>query len=285
MKRILITGVNSYVGNNLKNWLLKDPINYVVDTISLRNEKWKDKDFSCYDSIVHVAGIAHVKETKENRKLYYAVNRDLVYEVAKKSKNEGVRQFVFLSSMSVYGLVTGVIDKNTPLNPKNAYGKSKKQAEELINVLKGDNFKIAVIRPPMIYGKGCKGNYPKLAKLAIYTPIFPDIGNKRSMIYIENLCELIKQIIDVRQNGLYLPQNSKYVNTSELVKLIAQVHGKKIYTLTCFNFFIRKMFMLKFISKVFGSLIYGEDVRDVNKCIYKVVDFEESIIQTEKKVE
>lgn len=282
MKKILITGVNSYVGNNLKKWLLKEPSNYKVDTISLRNEKWKEKDFSSYDSIVHVAGIAHIKETKENRHLYYEVNRDLAYEVAKKAKNDSVKQFVFLSSMSVYGLVIGVIDRSTPLNPKTAYGKSKKEAEELIIDLKDNKFKIAIIRPPMIYGKGCKGNYPKLAKLAIYTPIFPNIENKRSMIYIDNLSEFLKLMIDNEENGLFCPQNKEYVNTSEMVKLIAKVHGKKIILTKIFNMF----FFIGFssvIDKIFGNLIYDISMKN-SKIEYDVSNFYDSIFNTENGV-
>lgn len=166
MKRILITGKNSYIGSRFQEWLAKHPDKYKVDAISLRDESWKEKDFSEYDVVYHVAGIAHRKETKENRELYYKVNRDLAYEVAKKSKQDGIKQFIFLSTMSVYGLESGVIDEHTPLKPKSNYGKSKLQAEELIKPLEDDSFKIAILRPPMVYGKGCKGNYPRLAKLA-----------------------------------------------------------------------------------------------------------------------
>src|SRR5690625_4786973 len=162
MKKILITGVNSYVGNSLADWLGKEPENYSIDKISMRDGTWKEKDFSIYDVVVHVAGIAHQKETKKNQKLYFEINRDLACEIAKKSKAECVGYFVFLSSMSVYGLDEGVIDEKTQLNPKSNYGKSKFQAEKKISALADTTFKLAIIRPPMIYGKGCKGNYKKL---------------------------------------------------------------------------------------------------------------------------
>src|SRR5699024_2819593 len=157
---------------------------------------WKEKDFSMYDVVVHVAGIAHRKETKENAQLYYEINRDLAYDVAQKSKTESVKQFIFLSSMSVYGLEEGVIDGRTPLHPKSNYGKSKLEAENLIQPLENKNFKVAIIRPPMIYGKDCKGNYQRLAKIAKKVPVFPKIDNKRSMIYIDNLSEFIRLSID-----------------------------------------------------------------------------------------
>ena len=192
MKKILITGKNSYIGMSFKNWLEQNYSNeYEVESISLRNNLWKDKDFSRFDVVYHTAGVVHIKENKKNRELYYKVNRDLTFEVAKKAKKEGVKQFIFLSSMSVYGLITGVIDENTPLSPNTSYGKSKFEAERLLLTLEDNNFKVAILRPPMVYGKGCKGNYPKLAKLAKVLPVFPDIQNKRSMIYIDYLNEFV----------------------------------------------------------------------------------------------
>ncbi|WP_326929628.1 NAD-dependent epimerase/dehydratase family protein [Bacillus sp. m3-13] len=187
MKNILITGKHSYVGKNLEKWLNKYPPDlYLTDSISLRDDSWKEKDFSKYDVVFHVAGIAHIKETEENAHLYYKVNRDLAYETAKKAKNDGVNLFVFLSSMSVYGIESGLIDKHTPPRPISNYGKSKLEAEYLIEDLADDNFKVIILRPPMIYGKGCNGNYPKLVNLAKKSPFFLDIKNKRSMIYIDN---------------------------------------------------------------------------------------------------
>lgn len=280
MKSILITGKNSYIGSRFEEWLAKYPDKYKVDAISLRDESWKEKDFSEYDVVYHVAGIAHRKETKENRELYYAVNRDLAYEVAKKSKQDGIKQFIFLSTMSVYGLESGVIDEYTPLKPKSNYGKSKLQAEELIKPLEDDSFKIAILRPPMVYGKGCKGNYPRLAKLAKITPIFPDIDNKRSMIYIDNLSEFVRLLIDNSSNGLFLPQNKEYVKTSEMVKLIAEAHGKEIIMIKLFNPLLR-ILNVSIVNKVFGDLTYNKDLSEYEDD-YKVYDFRESVFITEK---
>ncbi len=279
MKKILITGKNSYIGTSVENWLMKEPDKYEVDTISLRSDSWENKDFSEYDVVFHVAGIAHIKEKSDNQDLYYKVNRDLAYETAKKAKEEGVGQFIFLSTMSVYGLENGVIDENTPLNPKSNYGKSKLQAEELIKPLEDDNFKVTILRPPMVYGKGCKGNYPKLVKLAKITPVFPDINNKRSMIYINNLSELIRLIIENEESGLFLPQNAEYVKTSDLVRLISEQHGKKVITIKLFNPLL-KIIRHKVISKVFGSLYYCQSISKLDKG-YAIYNFHESVIETE----
>lgn len=282
MKRILITGEDSYIGISLEKWLLKETGKYEVETISVIGDEWKKRRFSEFDAIVHVAGIAHIKETKENQNLYYEVNRDLAYEIANKAKEENVKQFIFFSSMSVYGVETGIIDKNTPLTPKSNYGKSKLQAEELIKPLEDDAFKVAILRPPMIYGKGCKGNYPKLANLAIKVPIFPEINNKRSMIYIDNLSEFVKLLIDNYSSGLFFPQNSEYVNTSHMVNLIAKSHGKTLKMTKLFNLFL-KFVNVGTVNKVFGDLIYKKDMS-----LYKqlpdrsFVNFEDSIKMTEE---
>ena len=280
MKKILITGANSYVGTSLEKWLENFPNKYTTNSISVRNDLWEENDFSEYDVVLHVAGIAHIKETQENSNLYYRVNRDLAYKVAEKTKNDGVKLFIFLSSMSVYGVETGVISKDTPLKPKSNYGKSKLQAEKLISTLENDSFKVAILRPPMIYGKGCKGNYTRLASLALKTPVFPDIENRRSMIYIDNLSEFIKSLIDDCISGLFFPQNSDYVKTSEMVRLIAEVHGKKIKMIKLFNPLLRLM-KIDTVNKVIGDLVYEKNMSEYGTSSY-AYDFESSITLTER---
>lgn len=279
MKKILITGKNSYIGTSLENWLMREPDKYKVDTVDMKDGSWKEKDFSQYDVVFHVAGIAHIKETSDNQDLYYKVNRDLAYGTAQKAKQDGVEQFIFLSSMSVYGIENGVIDKSTPLNPNSAYGKSKIEAEELINKLKDDSFTVATLRPPMVYGKGCRGNYPRLVGLALKTPIFPKVDNKRSMIYIDNLSEFVKQLIDNKSGGLFFPQNSEYVNTSEMVRLIAEAHGKRIVMTKLFNPLLR-LLNISTVNKVFGDLVYDMSMSEyISK--YAIIDFNNSIKRTE----
>jgi UDP-glucose 4-epimerase len=245
----------------------------------MKDDSWREKDFSPYDVVFHVAGIAHIKESRTNRELYYKVNRDLAYETAEKAYADGVKQFIFLSSMSVYGIETGVITKETPLQPKSAYGKSKAEAEQLIKSLENDLFRIAILRPPMVYGKGCKGNYPRLAKLALRLPIFPDIDNKRSMIYIDNLCEFIRLLIDDYGAGLFFPQNAEYVKTSEMVRLVAEAHGKRIRMVKLFNPILR-ILRVSIISKVFGDLVYDMTISNYARQ-YRVSRLRVSIVQTE----
>jgi UDP-glucose 4-epimerase len=284
MKKILITGKNSYIGTSVDNWLMREPDKYKVDTVDMKDGIWKEYDFSQYNVVFHVAGIAHVSSDPKMEDLYYKVNRDLTIETAKKAKSEGINQFVFISSIIVYGNNRSnkrVIDRNTNPSPNNFYGKSKLQAEEGIKDLESDNFKIVVIRPPMIYGKGSKGNYTRLSKMAKKIPFFPNINNERSMLHIDNLCEFVKVMIDHEENGLYFPQNKEYVKTSELVRTIAVVHGKKVWMTKIFNPVLRLAHKFGIVNKLFGNLLYEKSISDYHKANYRIRSFRESIELTE----
>lgn len=291
MKRILITGANSYIGTSFENYIKENfGDKYAVDTVCMIGDGWREKSFSDYDSVFHVAGIAHSdisKITQEQEKLYYAVNTDLTVETAKKAKQEGVKQFVFMSSAIVYGnsVPMGkekIITRDTPVCPANCYGMSKYKAEEGIKGLEDESFKVVILRPPMIYGKNSKGNYPLLASLARKTPVFPKVNNCRSMLYVENLCEFVRLMIDNMESGVFYPQNSKYSNTSELVKIIAKVHGKKIWLTGMFNWAL--LILRRFtgvVDKAFGNFAYDMEMSEYPKGNYRVADLKSSIEKTE----
>ena len=183
MKRILITGKDSYVGTSVRKYLEQWPKQYKVEEIDVKGEEWKKHDFSKHDVVFNVAGIAHInriKNDEETKLLYFNVNTDLAENIAKKAKKEGTKQFIQMSSMSVYGDSAPIgkekiITKNTQPKPTNFYGQSKLEADKKLNKLSNNKFKVALIRPPMIYGKGCKGNYPTLRKIALRSLIFPKI--------------------------------------------------------------------------------------------------------------
>ena len=286
MKRILITGANSYIGTSFEKWVAQWPEEYHVDSVGTRNGEWKELDFSPYDAIFHVAGIAHQDAKADQEELYYKVNRDLTIEVAQKAKAEGVQQFIFMSSMIVYGASskigeTKVITRDTVPEPINFYGNSKLQAEQGILPLQSEGFNVVVIRPPMIYGKDSKGNYPLLAKFAKITPVFPNIENKRSMLHIDNLTEFIRLMIDNSENGIFFPQNREYIKTAEMVKIIADVKGKKIWLTKLFNpILVGLGGNVNVINKVFGSLLYSQDISSY-KHDYQLNDLKASIINTE----
>ncbi|WP_407269707.1 NAD-dependent epimerase/dehydratase family protein [Radiobacillus sp. PE A8.2] len=285
MKKILITGENSFIGKSLKSWLVNYSEDYSIDTITMREDSWKIKGFTQYDVVFHVAGIAHVSSDPKMEDMYYKVNRDLTIEVAEKAKSAGVKQFIFMSSIIVYGDSSSskrIIDKNTVPNPSNFYGNSKLLAEEGISPLNSDKFKVVIVRPPMIYGKGSKGNYPKLAKAAQKLPIFPNINNQRSMLHIDNLCEFIRLMIDNEESGLFFPQNSEYVKTSEMVQLIAETHGKRIILTKIFNPVLRVMARkVGLINKVFGNLVYEKNMSKYKED-YRSRNLRDTIVATEK---
>lgn len=273
-KKILITGKNSYIGESIKEYLNEYPDYYDIESIETKGLNPSVELFKGYDVVINVAGIAHIKETDENRKLYYEINRDLSVDIAKCAKGAGVKQYVLLSSMSVYGMVTGHITKNTIPHPINAYGDSKLQADNIIEKMRDTSFKIAIVRPPMVYGKDCKGNYQTLRKFAMKSPIFPNYKNERSMIFIGNLCEFIKRVIDKEDSGLFFPQNKEYVRTSDMVRTVARQHSREIVMPRVFNIAI-KVVSVNLIKKVFGSLTY-EKTELVGK-----YNFKESIELTE----
>ena len=265
LKRILITGANSYIGTNVERWLMREPDKYQVDTIDMIDGSWREKDFSGYGVVFHVAGIAHVNAKKNMETLYYKVNTDLTIETAAKAKVSGVKQFIFMSSIIVYGesksLNPVIITRETEPKPNGFYGNSKLQAEIGIQKLEDERFKIAILRPPMIYGPGSKGNFPKLVALAKKIPIFPEFHNQRSMLYIDNLCEFVRLIIDNEEVGTFFPQNEEYVDTVELVNSIRSLYSLQTRTIKIFNPFLGFLaFFIKPICKIFGSIIYDKEM-------------------------
>ncbi|MFY8331099.1 NAD-dependent epimerase/dehydratase family protein [Vagococcus carniphilus] len=294
MKRILITGENSYIGTSFDAFMKQYQDDYIVDTISVRDDEWKQKDFSLYDAIYHVAGIAHAdvgKVSEEQQQLYYKVNRDLTYEVARKYKEDrkdSFSQFIYMSSIIIYGDNVSirkkrVITKETKPNPSNFYGDSKLQAELKIQPLADGKYQVCIVRPPMIYGPNSKGNYPQLRKLALKLPIFPDIPNERSMLFVGNLMMFIKEMIDGKLlSDIYCPQNNEYVRTSYMVREIAGAHTKKI---RLFKFMNWSIYLLSYIpgkiggltNKAFGNLVY-ESKKEKN-----FIDLSKSVELAEKE--
>ena len=288
MKKVLITGANSYIGTSFENYVMQCH-DYQIDTVDMIDSTWRDKSFSEYDSVFHVAGIAHSdtgKVSEERKQFYYQINTDLTIETAEKAKADGVGQFIFMSSAIVYGDSAPIdklkrITRDTPVAPANFYGDSKVQAENGLLKLADESFHVVILRPPMIYGKGSKGNYPQLSKFAQKLPLFPYIKNERSMLYIGNLTEFVKLMIDNNESGIFYPQNAEYVATSEMVQAIAQAHGKKIRLVKGTAAPLKVMsYVTGLVNKAFGNLSYDMSMSEYKEN-YRKFSFEESIRQTE----
>ena len=291
MIRILITGANSYIGTSFANYLAQPEFagKYQVDTLDMIGDAWRNFDFSPYDTVYHVAGIAHSDNGKisdERAKLYYAVNTDLTVECAQKAKDAGVKQFIFMSSAIVYGDSAPIgklkfITRDTPVNPANCYGDSKVQAENGIRPLDCDSFKVVILRPPMIFGKNSKGNYPLLSKLARKLPAFPKVENKRSMLYIGNLVEFVRLMIENGEHGTFWPHNPQYSNTSEVISLIAKAHGKRCMLIPGFGWALKILsHATGLVNKAFGNLAYDQSL-SVYKAPYQKYSLQEAIEKTE----
>lgn len=277
---ILITGAGSYVGTHVENWLKKDS-QFRVDAVDTFGDNWKKADYTKYDVVYHVAGIAHVNADPKMEALYYKVNRDLTIEIAKYAKTAGVKQFIFMSSMIVFhesqSLKTEVLTKDTQPNPNGFYGDSKLQAEKGLKELECDTFKVCILRPPMIYGPNSKGNFPRLAKLATKTPLFPAWHNKRSMLFIDNLSEFVKQAILRQLSGTFYPQNRELADTVEIIRFFAKEAKHAVWITKLLNPFVwLGSFVLQPINKMFATYYYDPSMSQMD-FDYQVVSFEESL--------
>lgn len=283
MKKVLITGAGSYVGESVRRYIIAKNSSYQIDAVDTIGDNWKKADYSQYDVVFHVAGIAHVNADPKMEPLYYKVNRDLTIEVARYAQNAGVKQFIFMSSQIVFhesqSLKTEVLTAETKPNPNGFYGDSKLQAEEGLKALRaeGGEMKICILRPCMIYGPNAKGNFPRLAKLACKTPIFPAWHNKRSMLYIDNLAEFVLQAIERELEGTFYPQNRELADTVEIIRFFAKEAGHKVWITKLFNPFVwLGSFVLQPINKMFATYYYDSEMSRM-EFDYQLVSFEESL--------
>ena len=285
MKKILITGKNSYIGNSFVNYVQEEK-RFEPTCISLRDNV-DLKVLEGYDVVLHVAGIVHRPDA--TTEMYEKVNHELAVDVATYAKNVGVKQFILMSSGAVYTqndrkhkMIS--VNENSPMSPSTGYGISKMNAEnDIKSIVKGSEMKLSILRPAMVYGKNAKGNYPRLSKLVQKCPVFPDVENNRSILYIDNLCELIKLIILEETEGSFLPQNKEYISTKRLIQEIAKVHNKKVLFTKCMNpLFNVASAYIDSLNKLFGTYCYERPNGDYFEGRYQVVGFEESIRLSER---
>lgn len=284
IRKILILGENSYLGKSLYMWLKQHNERYQVEIVSTRDQEWEKEDFSRYDVVVDFAGIAHINCIKEDMKeLFYSVNRDLTIELGQHAKDNNVKYFIYFSSMNVYGDYCENISDRNAVHPTSFYGDSKLKGDEGVRRLEDEHFAVACIRPPFVYGRGCSGNYEIISRIAKKVPVFPEFQNKKSMIYIDNLCEFTRLLIENPLSGVFTPQNKELISTSDLVKEIAKSNHRKIYFTKVFNWIIRLACKrIRMIRRAFADDCYNLQISDYFDFQYCIVDFEESILKTEQ---
>ncbi|MBS6912180.1 MAG: NAD-dependent epimerase/dehydratase family protein [Prevotella sp.] len=285
VKKVMLVGIGGYIGGKFTDYINKNYPDWQIDAVDSMNRKWADADFHGYDAVYNVSGLAHANARHGSEKLYYEVNGQLPIDVATKAKAEGVPMFVQMSSQIVYGDMSGlgedkVITAEIVPSEPTVYGKSKMMAERGLVALVDNSFQVALVRPPLIYSEFARDNFPRLVNFAKKMPVFPKLKNRQSMVYVDNLCELVKLIIEHNQGGVYYPQQECYIETSKIVADIAEAVGNKMWQTRLFNpalRFLSKMPMFDFIHKAFGSIVYDMKMSNHFDGKYRVVSYEESI--------
>ena len=289
--KILIIGKNSYIGNHIDEWLAK--YGHKVVQLDVLTEDWKAYDYSPYDAIVHVAGIVHRPDCQD-WKLYHDVNTVMPVQIALQFKSsrslKGLNgQYIFFSTMGVYEagkkLGPSVVDENTPLlNEGNSmYGRSKVLAEIGLSDLQDGKFNVAIVRPPSVYGKGCKGGYiTGFKKIASMLPIIPRAYENacQSFIYIDNLSECVRLIVENNLSGAFCPQDDETPNANRLLEVICKGIGKKYRSSRLLGWCLRLISFVPIVKKAYGGIEYSRKLSDIPGMNYVVVPFEEGMRRT-----
>lgn len=284
--KICIIGKNSYIGNNIDEWLTQN--GHEVFQLDVLTEDWKAFDYSVFDAIVHVAGIVHRPNCKDE-KLYHEVNTIMPTAIAEKFKNSknSKATFVFLSTMSVFGtpkrLGKNVITAETPMSPMGLYGQSKAAAEVELLKLQDCHFDVVIVRPPNVYGKNCRGGYiPGFVNVVKKLPVIPAAYTnvKQSMLYIDNLCEFIRLSIEQKRHGVFMPQDDKAVSAVDITTAIARGLGKKPRTSRLLGLAVHLGSFIPLIQKAYGGVEYDMNLSRIEGMDYVVVPFEEAMKRT-----
>jgi UDP-glucose 4-epimerase len=207
---------------------------------------------------VHMAARTHVMDetSKDPLQEYRSINTFATLNLAKQAAKNGVKRFIFISSIKVLGDKTErgrPFTNDCPFNPQDPYSVSKAEAEiGLLKLAKETNMEVVIIRPPLIYGKGVKGNFAKLLKLTTLPILLPlgSIKNKRSLVSIENLVSLITTCLvhPNAANEVFLVSDDCDMSTPELLDLIAKTGG---YNSGLFKFSVN---MLRLLLRCVGKI-------------------------------
>ncbi|MBT5491608.1 NAD-dependent epimerase/dehydratase family protein [bacterium] len=251
MQNILLTGSNGFVGSYFKdNYKNK----YNINTFSFLNDDFQNLDLQNINNIIHLSALVHQMGGAREEE-YEKINVTQTINLAEKAKTSGVKHFIFMSTVKVYVEESDIAyNENSDCNPQDDYGKSKLKAEIELQKLEDDNFKVSIIRTPIVYGYGVKANIKNLINLVKKVPVLPfgKIRNRRSMVYNGNLCHLIDEIIIQEKAGIFLACDDEPLSTTSLCEIIAVNLDKKVYLLKI-PFFKE---LLKLIKPSFQKRLY-----------------------------
>lgn len=285
--RVLIVGKDSYIGNHLDAWLTEH--GHEVFQLDVLREDWRIFDFSPYKSIIHVAGIVH-RPNCVDWQLYKSVNTDMPIAIAQRAKGQGVQSYVYFSTMGVYGvpkkLSQNVIDEGTALSPTSMYDRSKFLGEEGLAKLADSSFNVAIVRPPSVYGKDCRGGYiTGFTRIARAFPVLPRAyaNARQSFIYIDNLCECVRHIVEKNLKGVFCPQDDEIPNANELISAISTGIGRKYHDSYLLGSLMRLVSFIPLVKKAYGGIAYSRTVSEMKDIDYVVVPFKEGIRRTVSK--
>jgi nucleoside-diphosphate-sugar epimerase len=256
MLKVLITGANSFVGTNF----IKYSKYSNTEEVSLLDVVPEKINFEKYDVVLHLAAIVH-QSKRISESEYFDVNRDLSLRVANCAKKAGIRQFIFISTLKVYGSLlpeTALRNESSICYPEGGYGKSKYEAEIALKKLVDPGFTVAIVRTPLVYGEGAKANMLSMIKLIDHFCILPfaKIYNKRNFTYVGNLVAFIDRIIEIRASGVYIAMDDNAISTTELVNYISNYLNKKVILVKFPKIFIRLgcYFYPGIFERLYGSL-------------------------------
>ncbi|MGL4866195.1 MAG: NAD-dependent epimerase/dehydratase family protein [Cetobacterium sp.] len=276
-KTLMITGASGFIGSN---FIKKYENEYNIVPVCLIKNKPEDLDYTGVDTILHLAALVHQMKGAPEEK-YFEINTELTRRLATTAKEKGVQHFVFYSTVKVYGFdgelnnYNFILTENSPCNPNDPYGTSKYEAEKILGSLQDENFKVAMVRPPMVYGEGVKGNMLSLMKLINILPIIPFNydNNRRSVISTENLLYMTHLIIKNQADGVYLGTEGNPVSIKEIAESIEKGLGKKKINIK----FPRRIFKLlckvkpNIMVRLYGTLAFKQE-NNYEKIKYKAKD-------------
>ena len=253
MRRFFLTGVSGFVGSALANTMhekgyvirggvraISESIPIFVDQYAYGNitpeTKW-EAALNRVDTVIHLAARVHIMQDTANDPLteFRRINSDSTLNLARQAAKFGVKRFIYLSSIKVNGETTlpGIPftedDKHIPVDP---YAISKYEAEQnLLELAKQTNMEVVIIRPPLVYGPRVKANFLSMMKwLYIGVPLpFGSIHNKRSLVALDNLVDLIVTCIEhpAAANEVFLVSDGEDLSTTDLLSRVATALGKK----------------------------------------------------------
>lgn len=269
--KLLLTGSSGFIGSYFQS-------NYGdkcdIETFSFLKDDFDSLDLTQVDTVIHLSALVHQMGGAAKEK-YTKVNVDNTLALAQKAKQSGVKQFVFISSVKVYGEETDTpYTEVTKCEPQDDYGKSKLAAENLLMEMEDNNFIVSILRTPIVYGKGVKANILNLVKLVDKVPILPfgSISNRRSMVYIGNLCDMIERLYECKISGTFLAGDDQPVSTTGLIEIIAKVRNRQVVLLNIPLF----PQLLKTVKPSFYKRLY-ESLEVDNHWTKKVLGFENKV--------